>query len=472
MEFKQEGVISNVKHHSLAEAAGILPGEHLCAVNGQAVRDLLDVSFAAADTDVVLTIRGADGTLRDVTIEKEIDEDLGLSFEQAVFDGVRLCHNHCVFCFVDRMIPGLRKSLYVRDDDYRLSFLYGNFVTLTNLSEEDFQRILATHLSPLYVSVHATDPAVRERMMLNRHSGELMGRLRRLFAAGIHIHAQIVCCPGWNDGAVLEQSYQDLLACADNVEDMAIVPVGITRNTAHVPDLRLFTADEAVHLVDTVTRWQEECRRRLGRTFVYLGDEFYILAGRPMPPADWYDGFPQLENGIGLTRNFLEEWNEAESRSSEQGEPAVRNYVIPVGVSAYGQLKESMDAFNAKYRTDHRLLPVENDFFGHSINVTGLLTATDILKRLPPDRPVILPKVVLNTDNLFLDDIRLSDFCRRAGRPVVLAEGGRQLHAILRKREGELTDSANGFGTCTLPGRASVDAKNPTEYIRAFHRKK
>ena len=470
MEFKQEGIISSVKRHSLAEEAEIRPGEHLCAINGQPVRDLLDVSFAAADTEGVLTIRGIDGALRDVKVEKGIDEDLGLSFEQAVFDRVRLCHNHCVFCFVDRMIPGLRKTLYVRDDDYRLSFLYGNFVTLTNLSEEDYQRILTTHLSPLYVSVHATDPAVRERMMINRQSSGLMEKLERLFAAGIHIHAQIVCCPGWNDGAVLDRSYHDLLAHADHVEDMAIVPVGITRNTANLPDLRLFTPAEAARMVDTVTAWQEESRRRLGRTFVYLGDEFYILAGRPLPPADWYDGFPQLENGIGLTRNFLEEWDEAEARSADGGKAAVRNYVIPVGVSAYGQLRAFLDAFNRKYGTDHRLLPVENDFFGHSINVTGLLTATDILKNLPPDRPVILPKVVLNADQLFLDDVSLADFCRRAGRPVALAEGGRDLHALLLKQEGEAPQAGKAAGSCILPGRSSGDAKNPTDYTRAFRR--
>ena len=240
-----EGKIISVKKHSLAEAAGIVAGESLCAINGINLTDILDVSFAAADFDLDLTVRNTEGLLRNVTIEKEIDEDLGLSFESAVFDKVRLCHNHCIFCFVDRMIPGLRKGLYVRDDDYRLSFLYGNFVTLTNLQEKDFERIIQNHMSPLYVSVHATDPQVRQAMMKNRHSGEIMDKLQRLFAAGIHIHAQIVCCPGWNDGAVLEKSYRDLLAFSDYVEDMAIVPVGITKNRTGLPDLQLFTKEGA-----------------------------------------------------------------------------------------------------------------------------------------------------------------------------------------------------------------------------------
>ena len=240
-----EGKICSVRKHSAAEASGILAGESLCAINGMPLRDILDVSFSAADYDPVLSVRGADGNVREVTVVKEIDEELGLSFESAVFDNVHLCHNHCVFCFVDRMIPGLRKGLYVRDDDYRLSFLYGNFITLTNLTDSDFDRIVRNHMSPLYVSVHATDPQVRQAMMKNRHAGAIMEKLQRLFDAGIHIHAQIVCCPDWNDGAVLEKSYRDLVALSDYVEDMAIVPVGITKHKDVLPDLRLFDRKSA-----------------------------------------------------------------------------------------------------------------------------------------------------------------------------------------------------------------------------------
>ena len=399
METRWEGKISSVRKHSAAEAAGINAGESLCAINGMPLRDILDVSFAAADFEPILSVRGKDGSIRDVTVSKEIDEELGLSFESAVFDKVRLCHNKCVFCFVDRMIPGLRKGLYVRDDDYRLSFLYGNFVTLTNLTEEDFNRIIRNHMSPLYVSVHATDPQVRQAMMKNVHSGEIMEKLQRLFTAGIHIHAQIVCCPGWNDGAVLEKSYRDLLAMADYVEDMAVVPVGITKNKKGLPDLRLFSKEEAEIIVETVTCWQEECRRKLGRSFVYLGDEFYILADKKMPPVAWYDGFPQLENGIGLTRNFLSEWEKAAQHYSSDLHPAHKNYAIPVGISAATLLQPVIQEFNARYHTNNRIVPVFNDFFGHTVNVTGLLTGTDILAQLPEDVPVILPSVVLNQDN-------------------------------------------------------------------------
>lgn len=460
-----EGKISAVKKQSPADAAGIRAGESLCSINGIALRDILDVSFAAADTSLSLSVRGTDGRFRQVFIEKKIDDDLGLSFESAVFDRVELCRNNCVFCFVDRMIPGLRKGLYVRDDDYRLSFLYGNFVTLTNLSEEDFDRIIRTHMSPLYVSVHATDPEVRRAMMKNKHAGDLMDRLHRLFEAGIHIHAQIVCCPGWNDGAVLERSYRDLAALSDFVEDMAIVPVGITKNKKGLPRLRLFTAEEAAVMIDTAAVWQEECRRRLGRSFVYLGDEFYILAGRPMPPASYYDGFPQLENGIGLTCNFLTEWEDAARRHAGCAQPEHKNYRIPVGVSAYELLKPAIDGFNRRYATDNRLVPIQNDFFGHSINVTGLLTGTDMLNQLPPDCPVVLPAVTLNQDDFFLDDMPLQEFIRRSGRPVKIAGGAAELYDLLLEqplsRKG--TPPRNSVPEKGLPG-----ARNNTEYIKQF----
>ena len=465
METNWEGKISSVRKHSAAESAGIRAGESLCAVNGVPMRDILDVSFAAADFEPLLSVKGTDGSVREVRVSKAIDEELGLSFESAVFDKVRICHNHCVFCFVDRMIPGLRKGLYIRDDDYRLSFLYGNFVTLTNLTEDDFDRIIRNHMSPLYVSVHATDPQVRQAMMKNWHSGEIMEKLQRLFAAGIHIHAQIVCCPGWNDGTVLEKSYRDLVALSDYVEDMAIVPVGITKNKKGLPDLNLFTRESAAAVVETVTRWQEDCRRRLGRSFVYLGDEFYILANQKMPPVDWYDGFPQLENGIGLTQNFLSEWEKAVRRHRDDLHPAHKDYVIPVGVSAATLLQQVIQEFNFRYHTNNRIIPVVNDFFGHTVNVTGLLTGTDILAQLPKEAPVILPAVVLNQDNLFLDDMPLDEFIRRRGRDVKIAKGAAELYNLLLEQPLSHKDIT---ARNSVPERKTISAKNNTEYVKQF----
>ena len=425
-----QGLISSVKHGSLAEAAGIKAGESLLTVNGSSLRDIIDLSFLLADEQVVLKLAAADGTEREITIDKRIDEDLGLEFESAVFDKVTTCYNKCVFCFVDQMIPGMRKGLYVRDDDYRLSFLYGNFITLTNMKDEDFDRIIQTHMSPLYVSVHATEPEVRCAMMKNRFAGELMDKLKRLFDAGITVHTQIVCCPGYNDGDVLKRTYADLRALAPMVETMAVVPVGLTKNRAHLTPLRLFTPEEAREIVTTVTEWQQECRQSLGKSFVYLGDEFYILAGMPLPQAEWYDGFPQLENGIGLSRNFLEEWQEANKIAPVKGEV---NSVIPVGTSAYKVLQPLIEDFNAKTGMQHRLIGVENEFFGNTVNVTGLLCGNDILNAVKGAQSIILPEVVLNSDDLFLDDMTYAEFCKAAGAPVHRAATAGDLYKLLQR---------------------------------------
>lgn len=425
-----QGLISSVKHGSLAEAAGIKAGESLLAVNGSSVRDIIDLSFLLADEQVVLIVAAADGTERSITIDKRIDEDLGLEFESAVFDKVTTCYNKCVFCFVDQMIPGMRKGLYVRDDDYRLSFLYGNFITLTNMKDEDFDRIIKTHMSPLYVSVHATDPKVRCEMMKNCFAGELMDKLKRLFDAGITVHTQIVCCPGYNDGEVLKRTYADLRALAPMVETMAVVPVGLTKNRAHLTPLRLFTPQEAADIVTMVTEWQRECRASLGKSFVYLGDEFYILAGMPLPQAEWYDGFPQLENGIGLSRNFMEEWQKAGKITPVKGEV---NSVIPVGTSAYKVLQPLIEAFNAEIGMQHKLIAVENEFFGNTVNVTGLLCGKDILNAVKGAASIILPEVVLNSDDLFLDDMSYAEFCSQAGAPVHRAASAGDLYKLLQR---------------------------------------
>lgn len=428
------GCISKVRKHSLADKAGIQAGEKLCSVNGCAVRDIIDLSFLTTDDLVELEIENHDGQKRLLQIAKYPDEDLGLEFESAVFDKVRTCYNNCIFCFVDQMIPGMRPSLYVRDDDYRLSFLYGNFITLTNMNDADFDRIIKTHLSPLYISVHATDPQVRCQMMHNRFAGEIMDKMQRLLDAGIQIHTQIVCCPGYNDGAVLQKTFEDLYALHPGILTMAVVPVGLTKHRAHLHPMRTFTPDEAAQVVENVTAWQQQCREETGKSFVYLGDEFYLLAGKELPPSDYYDGFPQLENGIGLTRNFLNEWEQAlQHLQYAQGtEPAV----IPVGESAYKVLQPLLVAFNAQYKTEHRFLSVKNKFFGGHVNVTGLLTGSDILPEVKNCQRVILPAVVLNQDNLFLDDMALAQFKKDLnGKVEIAANAGELLHLLTVPKE-------------------------------------
>lgn len=429
------GCISNVRRHSLAEKAGIQPGEKLCSVNGCNVQDIIDLSFLTSDEVVELEIESAAGAKRLVQIEKYPDEDLGLEFESAVFDKVRTCYNNCIFCFVDQMIPGMRPGLYVRDDDYRLSFLYGNFITLTNMRDEDFDRIIRTHLSPLYISVHATDPDVRCKMMNNRFAGQLMEKISRLLEAGIQIHTQIVCCPGYNDGEVLKRTFADLYALHPGVLTMAVVPVGLTKHREHLHPMRTFTPQEAAEIVDAVSGWQKQCREETGKSFVYLGDEFYLLAGKELPPSEYYDGFPQLENGIGLTCNFLNEWDIALKtlQYADGAEPAV----IPVGESAFRVLQPMMEAFNRQYGTKHSFVSVKNLFFGGHVNVTGLLTGGDILAVVKDSERLILPGVVLNNDNLFLDDMSLDGFKRSfQGKVEIAKDAGELLRLLTVPREG------------------------------------
>lgn len=429
------GCISNVRRHSLAEKAGIQPGEKLCSVNGCNVQDIIDLSFLTSDEVVELEIENAAGAKRLVQIEKYPDEDLGLEFESAVFDKVRTCYNNCIFCFVDQMIPGMRPGLYVRDDDYRLSFLYGNFITLTNMRDEDFDRIIRTHLSPLYISVHATDPDVRCKMMNNRFAGQLMEKINRLLEAGIQIHTQIVCCPGYNDGEVLKRTFADLYALHPGVLTMAVVPVGLTKHREHLHPMRTFTPQEAAEIVDAVSGWQKQCREETGKSFVYLGDEFYLLAGKELPSSEYYDGFPQLENGIGLTRNFLNEWETA--LKTLQYADGAEQAVIPVGESAFRVLQPMMEAFNRQYGTKHSFVSVKNLFFGGHVNVTGLLTGGDILAAVKDSERLILPGVVLNNDNLFLDDMSLDGFKRSfQGKVEIAKDAGELLRLLTVPREG------------------------------------
>lgn len=429
------GCISNVRRHSLAEKAGIQPGEKLCSVNGCNVQDIIDLSFLTSDEVVELEIESAAGAKRLVQIEKYPDEDLGLEFESAVFDKVRTCYNNCIFCFVDQMIPGMRPGLYVRDDDYRLSFLYGNFITLTNMCDEDFDRIIRTHLSPLYISVHATDSDVRCKMMNNRFAGQLMEKINRLLEAGIQIHTQIVCCPGYNDGEVLKRTFADLYALHPGVLTMAVVPVGLTKHREHLHPMRTFTPQEAAEIVDAVSGWQKQCREETGKSFVYLGDEFYLLADKELPPSEYYDGFPQLENGIGLTRNFLNEWDMA--LKTLQYADGAEQAVIPVGESAFRVLQPMMEAFNRQYGTKHSFVSVKNLFFGGHVNVTGLLTGGDILAAVKDCERLILPGVVLNNDNLFLDNMSLDDFKRSfQGKVEIAKDAGELLRLLTVPREG------------------------------------
>ncbi len=429
---QQQGIIATVRAGSLAARLGLVPGDRLISVNDQSPQDLIDLSFAVADSRFTLTVEKADGTRETHLVKKRRSDDLGIEFESAVFDRVRCCANRCIFCFVDQMPAGMRRSLYVKDDDYRLSFLYGNFVTLTNLGPRDLDRIRRLHLSPLYVSVHATDGEVRARMLDNKRAALVMEQINELVAFGAELHAQIVLCPGINDGAVLEKSFRDLYALSPSVLSMAVVPVGLTRYRQDCYSLSGFTAAGAAAVIDQVSRWQEQCRQETGESFIYLGDEFYLAAGRPVPDYDSYGDFPQLENGVGLVRCFLEEWEKTQPASAYARPMAID---VVCGVSAAKILAPLLAAWPIP-NLSVRLLPVENRFFGPEITVTGLLTGGDILAALRADGSsrdgVVVPGVALRKgENIFLDDMTLDDLESQLGAPVRAAHFAADLKQCL-----------------------------------------
>ena len=409
------GIILRVYPGSLAEELELVPGDKILEINGQGLRDIIDLSFAMADEEIDMLVEHADGEQEMISFETEIDEELGVEFESAVFDGIRNCANHCYFCFVDMIAPNMRQSLSIKDDDYRLSFLYGNFVTMTNMGPNDFRRIKQFHLSPLFVSVQCMNPELRAQMLRCPGAAKIAEQLDHLEEAGADYHTQVVLCAGLNDGAELERTIREVVARRPHALSLAIVPVGITKYRTDPFPLHQFDAEGAARVIDEVEKWQKKIQQEEGRTFIYLGDEFYFLAGRPVPPTSFYDGFPQLDNGIGLTRNFINDWDkesDAHKEIASYEEPVYLDVVTGTAVAPVMQ-ELAKKAEDAHANLHVRIVPVENEHFGTTVNVSGLLTAHDImaaLKRLDgPRAGILIPEPALRSgEDIFLDDVSLS----------------------------------------------------------------
>ena len=431
---KSEGLVAHVAPDSIAKEIGLVPGDKILKVNDEAITDIIDLKFALADETVKILIEKKDGTTELYEIDKEYDEDLGIEWESAVWDGVRRCANRCVFCFVDQMPPKMRESLYVKDDDYRLSFLYGNFVTLTNLSTADLTRIKTLHLSPLYISVHTTNGVLREKMLNNKTDGKILLQVDKLRAFGTEMHFQIVLCPGINDGFELERTLRDLYSFCPQALSVAIVPVGLTSYRKDLYPLKLFTKETAGDVIKNVQKWQEKCKRESGRTFVYIADEFYLAAGQPVPEANFYDGFPQLENGIGIVRSFIDEWQAGLSQD-EKGYDSPKKIDIVCGVSAekiLAPLIANLSIPNLKIR----LVTVKNRFFGEHITVTGLLTGRDMLAALAAfegerDGIIIPGHTLRKGEGVFLDNLTPADLEDQLAVPVRRAYFAQDLLQLL-----------------------------------------
>lgn len=415
------------------DAAGPLagrarPGEALLSVNGKLIRDVLDYKFYTYDRDLLLELRTPEGKLRLVRVRKAEGQDLGLDFETYLMDRPRACANRCVFCFIDQNPPGMRKSIYFKDDDARLSFLMGCYITLTNLTRREIERIIALRVSPVNISVHATDGALREKLLGNPRAGEALGIMRRFAAAGIEMNCQIVCCPGLNDGAALERTLADLKALHPAVRSVSVVPVGLTCHRAGLPALTPFTKETAAALIAQVTQFGNKCVEELGTRLAFCSDELYLTAQRALPPDEFYEEHVQLENGVGMLRLLEAEFDAAlRCADAPDGVP----FAIATGTAAAPMLEKLLFSAKEKYdKLNGRVYPIQNDFFGRSVTVAGLVTGQDLIAQLRGRdlgaRLLISADMLRREEVDFLDSVPLREASAALGVPIypVACDGG------------------------------------------------
>ena len=405
---------------SLAEELGLTAGDSIININQKNFTDLISFQWEWAAEEVFLEIKKRNGTNEVFEIEKDYDEPLGVHFKEAIFDKIRSCANKCIFCFVEQMPPRMRSSLYIKDDDYRLSFIQGNYITMSNLNKDDLFRIKREHLSPLYVSVHTTDPELRRKMMKNPRAGEVMQIMEELSCEGIEFHTQVVACPGVNDGKYLEKTYQDL-SKLEGILSLAVVPVGLTVYRHNLPKIRLYEKEEAYRLVEWVEKIQKIELAKRGSRFIWASDEFYFLADSTIPLAEIYEDFSQLENGVGMVRYFWDQWQDVQLPFSI--EPA-REIIFVTGKLGEKVLKPVIGKLNSIQGLKVRSLALVNTFFGSSVTVAGLLTGSCLLqglKDLKKGSIVFIPEYMVQSGNgKFLDDLTPNDVAQTLGIQVVV----------------------------------------------------
>lgn len=412
--------IQHVEPNSLAEQAGLKPGDHLMTINGARVRDSLDYQYWSCDSALMLDVLRPGGKRERVPIEKDPDEDLGLTLIEPPYQA---CANKCVFCFIHQLPKGLRKSLYFQDEDVRLSFLFGNYVTLAFASDAYIERIIVQRLSPIYVSVHTTDPTLRRMMLGAEKAKDILPIIQRLADGGITIETQVVLCPEMNDGPALRRTVDDLAAFYPAVESISIVPVGLTDHRQGLYPLKPVTVEYARRMIALVEAWQAELRARFGKTLVYLSDEWYLMSGTPLPSLAAYDDCPQIENGVGMVRRFMGDMKR-QMRRLPDALPERRRLTLVTAVLAQDVIRDCLVApLKRVANLDVQLVVVENDFFGHGITVSGLLVGQDIIRALKGrdvGDMVYLPPSCVNDDGLFLDNLTLEQVSAAVGVPVKL----------------------------------------------------
>ena len=413
-------VIKDVEEGSIAQEMGIEAGDRLLEINGEEITDIFDYQYLIQDEYIEVLIEKAQGEEWLLEIDKEYGEDLGIVFENGLMDEYRSCCNKCIFCFIDQMPPGMRKTLYLKDDDSRLSFLQGNYVTLTNMSEHDIERIIKYHLSPINISFQTTNPELRCRMLNNRFAGEALKKADRLYEAGIAMNGQIVLCKGVNDGAELERTISDLSGYLPVLESVSVVPVGLSRYRKGLYPLEPFTKEDAAEVLGVVHKWQKKMYALHGLHFIHASDEWYILAEEELPREENYDGYLQLENGVGMLRLLLDEFEEAlkeekeKNRLGAEREEKVRTLSLVTGRLAYPYICSMAKQMEENFRFLRlHVYEIVNEFFGEQITVSGLLTGQDIEKQLKGKElgeRVLLPENVLRSgEDVFLDDITVEE---------------------------------------------------------------
>lgn len=444
---RYEHRIREVLSGSIGEELELEAGDVLLEVNGEKIEDIFDYQFLITDAFVVLLVRKANGEEWELEIEKDEDEDIGLVFENSLMDEYHSCRNKCMFCFIDQMPKGMRETLYFKDDDSRLSFLQGNYVTLTNMSDQDIERIIRYHLAPINISVHTTNPELRCRMLSNRFAGEALKKIDRLYEAGIPMNGQIVLCKGINDGEELRRSIENLLQYAPCMQSVSVVPVGLTKYREGLYPLEQFQKEDAREVLAIIHHYQTLAFERYQMHFIHASDEWYILAEEELPEAERYDGYVQYENGVGMVRMFRDDFLEA----LEQCVPGRQKWKVTVVTAKliYPTICWAAELLKAKFpNIEIQVIGIVNHFFGEQITVAGLLTATDILEQLEDvdlgDR-VVLPSAVLKADeDVFLDDIPLEDVQRTLQVPVHIVESNGM--GFIQAITGGRQEESAGYG--------------------------
>lgn len=418
---KSDTTVAYVEPFSHAENAGIKVGDVLLRINGSDFYDILEYRYLTAEYEVELEVRKSDGEIVKVTITNDY-EDLGIEFKEGLIDEAQSCRNKCIFCFIDQLPKGMRETVYFKDDDTRLSFLQGNYVTLTNMSDEEIDRLIAMRVSPINISVHATNPELRCKMLNNRFAGKCYNTMKKFADNGIMMNCQIVLCPEINDGAELDNTINDLAALYPNVNSVSAVPVGLTRYRDGLYPLKPYTKETAAQVIEQVSAIQERLLNEIGTRLIYLSDEFYIMAGLPIPSADEYEGFPQIENGVGLVASMQEEFDAA-IKLVEKKEYSRKSVMMATG-EIVGEFISSLAERVAEITgIDIRVYPIRNDFFGGEVNVSGLVTGGDIIKQLSDKEKaevLIIPQSMLRDDDeIFLDDVTVSEVEEKLGMPII-----------------------------------------------------